>query len=250
MNKNWKDNFPMDGRYYEADSGILYCGDSNGLLDKISDNAVDLILTDPPYGVAGKLDKPDIIKKYQDRFFDLDTILGQSYRILKDNTRMYMFVAQKRLLEILFVIDKSDFKFHQKLIWHKPNLVGGSYYKNYDFRNVYEELVLLHKGRPLKLKKCENHNIDILKYTAPQSNYNQDKKYRIHQKPLDLMKHLICVSTNEGDIVLDMFVGSGTTLIASELLNRRWIGIDIDEEACKISKERLEKVIKNNKGLF
>ena len=60
------------------------------------------------------------------------------------------------------------------------------------------------------------------------------------QKPLKLMEYLLKVCSNENDIVLDCFAGSGSTLVACEKLNRKWIGIEINEEYCEIVKQRIK----------
>ena len=63
------------------------------------------------------------------------------------------------------------------------------------------------------------------------------------EKPLKLIKHLIKVNLNEGEILLDMFMGSGTTAVASEILNRKWIGIEISSEYCALIKRQVEKAL-------
>ena len=70
------------------------------------------------------------------------------------------------------------------------------------------------------------------------------------QKPILLLEQIIRISTDENDVVLDPFCGSGTTLVASKLLNRNYIGIDLAEEAISITKQRLETIIKTSSNLL
>jgi len=239
---SWKDIFPKENRYFETKNGILYCGDCLEILKEFPKESVDLILTDPPYGVNSK-ELNGI--NYKDEFYDVKNISKEFFRILKNNTRAYVFTAQKTFIDVVNAFEDAEFKLHQTLIWFRPNLAGGTKKKTYDFTSVYEQILNLHKGKPPKIKKVnEFKNFDVLKYAQPQSNFKIDKRYHIHQKPLKLIEHLILVSTTENDLVLDPFSGSGTTLVACEKLNRRWIGIEINEKYCEIIKKRIKEVIK------
>jgi site-specific DNA-methyltransferase (adenine-specific) len=90
------------------------------------------------------------------------------------------------------------------------------------------------EGKPL-----DNMWTDIL----PLRSHSSEGTGYPTQKPQELLERIIQASTNEGDVVLDAFCGSGTSLVAAQKLGRRWIGIDISPTACKISAERLEKYI-------
>jgi len=237
---SWKDFFPKRGRYFETDSGILYCGDCIEILREFPGESIDLILTDPPYGVNSK--EANGID-YKDRFYDVGKVSRELFRILKNNNRAYIFTAQKTFIEVVKEFENSRFKLHQTLIWFRPNLAGGTKKKTYDFTSVYEQILNLHKGKPAKLKKVEGfNNLDVLKYTQPQSNLKKDRRFHVHQKPLKLIEHLIAVSTDRHNLVLDCFAGSGTTLVACERLDRRWIGIEVNPEYCEIAKRRLLEI--------
>lgn len=73
-------------------------------------------------------------------------------------------------------------------------------------------------------------------------NFYDERKLHICQKPLKLMQRIILTATNEGDVVLDPFVGSGTTCVAAHMLNRRYIGIDNNQEYCEIARKRLAAI--------
>jgi len=237
---SWKDKFPKENRYYETENGILYCGDCLEIIKEFPKESADLILTDPPYGVnSNETNGID----YKDEFYDVCKVSKELFRVLKNNTRAYVFTAQKTFINVVKGFEKNGFELHQTLIWFKPNLAGGTKKKVYDFTSVYEQILNFHKGKPVRIKRVDGfNNFDVLRYTQPQSNFKTDKRYHIHQKPLKLIGHLVVVSTNEYDLILDPFAGVGTTLVACEKLNRRWIGIEINEKYCEIAKKRFNLI--------
>ncbi len=238
---SWKDIFPKESRYFETENGILYCEDCLEVMREFPAQTIDLIVTDPPYGVGS--DESNGID-YTDTYFNVGIFNDLSFKLLKNNTRMYIFIAQKTLLKTIEGL--SNFNLHQILIWHKPNFVGGGK-RTFDFTNSYEFILLFHKGKPQpldnprRISKNYLSNSDVLRYTQPQSNFKIDKRVHIHQKPLRLIEHLIIASSAEGDIILDPFMGSGTTALACERLNRRWIGIEINIEYCEKARRRIEE---------
>ena len=212
---SWKDNFPKANRYFETENGILYKGDSLEIMKTFPKESIDLVLTDPPYGVgSNETNGVD----YIDNYFNVNEVSDVLFNLLKENTRLFCFIAQKTLFQTIYDFDKQ-FDFHQILVWHKPNFAGGGK-KVYDFTSSYELILLFHKGKPNKLsnpRKVSDEylsNSDVLKYTQP------------------------------NDLVLDPFVGSGTTVVACEKLNRRWIGIELNEEYCEIAKQRILNLVR------
>jgi len=117
------------------------------------------------------------------------------------------------------------------------------------------------KPRQSKMKSSKNTCYGDLKYYSGDILY---KRYPINiiefdksghdnmlfhptQKPVSLMEYLTKTYTNDGDTILDFTIGSGTTAIACERLNRRWIGIEIEEKYCEIAKERIERELQQKK---
>jgi len=233
---SWKDKFPKENRYFETDSGILYNMDCLDLLPILPQESIDLIVTDPPYGV-GSNEKNGI--GYKDKFYDVNKISKCFYNVLKDNSRAYVFTAQKTFIDVVETFENNGFCLHQTLIWFRKNLAGGTKKKTYDFTSSYEQILNLHKGKPQPLKK--EHLVDVFEFLQPQSNYSFDKRFHVHQKPLKLIEHLIYVSTEEDDIVFDPFAGSGTTAVAAEKLGRKWIAVEIQSEYCQIIKNRIKQ---------
>ena len=117
------------------------------------------------------------------------------------------------------------------------------------------------KGKSYKNKEIKNQNYGKFEYTDDIRKGSTDKyptsilsfqkphpSKQIHptEKPLELMEWLIKTYTNEGDVVLDFTYGSGTTLVACEKLNRKWVGIEMNEEYCEITKNRIIDIKSNN----
>jgi len=145
----WKDKFPKENIYFETENGILYKANNKDILPYIDNKIIDLVITDPPYGVNSfELNGID----YIDTFYDVDFISKELYRILKDNTRCYIFTAQKTLINVINGFIKNGFKLHQILVWYRPNLAGGTNKRTYDYTSTYENILNFHKGSPNKLK--------------------------------------------------------------------------------------------------
>jgi len=109
-----------------------------------------------------------------------------------------------------------------------------------DFAYDYEPIFVIKIGNP-KLKIKGKHGC-ILKYTKPQSNFKKDKLIHPTQKPLELVKKIIKISSNESDIILDPFLGSGTTVVACKELGRKYIGIEINPKYCEIARRRIRAI--------
>ena len=197
---------------------------------------IDLIITDPPYYVIpkGKTTSKGKDEFTWDDFKDIDNFLKFTeswfnlyYNILDDDSFMYIFWSQKYLKEGLNLFNPS-----RTILWHYKNLVLGG---NGDFCYDYEPIFVIKKGNP-KLKPGKYSS--ILEFTKPQSNFKKDRLQHPTQKPLELIKYLIEISSPKGTI-LDMFGGSGTTALASKMLGYNSIYIEKNSKYYQIAQERL-----------
>lgn len=203
------------------------------ILRQLPDKCIDLVLTDVPYGVVNrpdnglrKLEKgcADVVD------FDLSIVLKVITRITKGS--VYIFCGTEQVSEIRSFLIDAGFS-TRLLIWEKTNpspMNGESIWLSGVECCVYGKL----PGATFN-EHCKN---TVLRY--PVCGY----KNKIHktQKPLELFSYLIKVSSNENDIVLDCFSGSGTTAVACHNLRRRFICIEKDPDYWAASVERLEKV--------
>ncbi|MCK5321438.1 site-specific DNA-methyltransferase, partial [Candidatus Pacearchaeota archaeon] len=111
----------------------------------------------------------------------------------------------------------TKFKIRHLVVWKKHNFGLG-----WAFRHQYELILVLEKGKP-------KYNFKNFSDVQTCSHINHNKETHPHEKPLDLLKKMILHSSEEGDVVLDPFAGSGSTCKACGGLGRKWIGIELDE---------------------
>ena len=213
----------------------LLHGDCLELMKDIPDGSVDLIVTDPPYLKAystgyRKNTKRKDTEILNDREFDLDNLLQEYKRLLKEDGHMYMFGCWQTSDKFKQKLEKY-FKIKSKLIWVKNNWSAGDLFWTYG--QSYEEIWYATNGRK---KLNGKRDRDCLFYDRVAGK----KQLHLNQKPTDLIEFLINKSSKEGDLVLDTFMGSGTTGVACLNTNRNFIGIELDENYFNIAKERIE----------
>lgn len=230
----------------------IYCGDCLELMKQLEDNLIDLIVTDPPYAIlgvnSGYRQKWDTFPSLKNYIKFSKKWIKESYRILKNNSQVYIFWSQKYIHEFYNIIEQTDFEIKRQLIWFHPNL---SKITNKMWLWKYDPIFFLTKGK-IKKFNCrflKNENSDVLTYAKPQSNFKRDFRFHPTSKPTELIELLIKISSNEKDLILDPFVGGGTTIVASIQQRRNFIGFEKEPKYCKISEARINK-IKQQKTLL
>jgi site-specific DNA-methyltransferase (adenine-specific) len=222
----------------------LYNEDCLKILKNINDESIDLIVTDPPYkltkrgssGTMGGYWKGQKAKQgtvFNNNDIEIKDYIYELYRVLKEKSVLYIMCNNKNLQDMLNEGIKAGFHFVKSLIWEKGNKICGTYYMG-----CYEYILLFRKGGHRPIKKCGTP--DILKIPIRKIKDEKGKNLHDTEKPVELMKILIENSSDEKDIVLDPFMGIGTTGIACKETNRNFIGIEIDEKYFNIAKERIE----------
>lgn len=224
----------------------LFNDDCMNVLPTIPDESVDLIVSDIPYNIGcvggGKNpNRPTGILTYENaqkgKMFDHNTIkfneyLPELYRVLKQKTHAYLMINARNLAELQTEAEKVGFKFQQLLVWHKNNATPSKWYLN-----QCEFILMLRKGGERYINDMGYTNV----LRTPNIIGN---KLHPTQKPTMLMQTMVSQSSNEGDIVLDPFMGSGSTGIASKILNRKFIGIEIDKKYFDIAENRIKNEYK------
>ncbi len=249
----------------------LYNGDCLKIMDKLAEEhiKVDAIITDPPYGInyqsnwkrnGEKLDKikNDINLDWFQEFSDM------AYKILNDNSALYCYSRADVFPKMYECFINSGFNFKNLLVLQKGQK-GGNGDLQAQFANDCELVIYLNKGRR-KFNKTElvktdgrkgakpyrvrlpNVWFDTSYNTYPKStvNVSNQKGAIVHptEKNVEAIEWKIKISTNEKNLILDPFMGSGTTGVACKNLNRNFIGIEIDEKYFNMAKERIESIQK------
>lgn len=210
----------------------LLNGDCLELMKDIPDESVDMILTDPPYGMnfqSGHRKEKHKKIKNDNNLQWLEEFIDLSYKKLKDNGVLYCFCSYHKIDVFKSVIEKK-FKFKNILVWEKNNTSMGDL--KGDFAPKIEFVLFATKGRPLIRGK---RDANIFKFNRTKNSLHPT------QKPVDLLEYLIEKFSDENMMVLDPFMGSGSTGVACKNTNRDFIGIELDEEYFNIAKERIEK---------
>ena len=221
--------------YYNHNGITIYHGDCREILPTLG--PIDLVLTDPPYGInyvtAWRLrGDPLRVPVANDCSLNVFADAWQAiYGALRDGSHWYVFASPLRISEVEAITGKPK----HILAWDKGN--GGTVGDlTCGFGESWEAIFYGMKGRrPLNGKRPR---------TVIRKDWNPTRD-PVHPtvKPVSLLSQIISWSSDVGEIILDPFMGSGTTLRAAKDLNRRAIGIEIEEKYCEIATRRLEQEV-------
>ena len=219
--------------YYKDDYITIFHGDCRFILPELRE--IDIIATDPPYGVS--------YKKTGEPYMIGDTVnifpyfMPLARQCLKNTGAVYIFSSTTKLTEILPLF-QTYFKLHSLIIWDK--VIGQIPRQMSHYKLRYEPILYGSMG----LHHLNTYQDDIVQCPIDRGNC------RVHptQKPIKVIQYLLENSTEKNSLVLDPFVGSGTTLIACKRLGIQGIGIEIEEKYCEIAAKRVsqEMMMPNN----
>jgi DNA modification methylase len=217
-------------------------GNSITKLKPLENDSIDLVLTDPPYGIdynnnrreVSRLSTEQGISNDKDNLELLNEVAKEACRVLKPGRHLYWFGRADVIFPQIEMLKNSGFTVKNVLIWLKNNHGTGDLL--YSYASRYEVCVYAIKdarknslwnkdqNRPLIEVDGISRHDDILEF----SKVSSGDLIHDHQKPLELLHFLLSKSSYEGETVLDPFAGSGSTLIASLLAGRKAIGFEID----------------------
>lgn len=234
----------IDKKQYNA-SYHIYNKDCLEVLKNIPNESIDLIATDPPYpttsrgsaGNSGGMLQKDINKK--GKVFTYNNInckeyAPEFYRILKDGSHCYVMTNHINLIDMLNTFTNVGFHFIKSLIWDKGNKIMGQYYMS-----QFEYILFFRKGKGKRINNCGTS--DILSIPNKKTKDENGKNIHDTEKPIELMEVLVNNSSQENELIIDPFMGVGSTGLACIKNNRNFIGIEIDENYFNIAKSRLEE---------
>lgn len=236
----------------------LYNGDCLEVMRSIANNSIDLVATDCPYKIVSggcrkipkdgeretsgilthrhkdnkRTDWVDAVrtgKMFANNDIEFKDWLPDVYRVLKDKSHCYIMVNSRNLAELQKQAELAGFKFQNLLMWDKGNVTPNRWYMQ-----GFECILMLRKGGAKNINNLGSSN--ILKVPNIIGN-----KTHPTEKPIDLMRILIENSTQPNEIVLDPFMGSGSTIIACLNTNRKGIGIELDKHYFDVATKRINE---------
>lgn len=239
----------------------IICADCLTFMKDIPDKSIDLIITSPPYNLGIDYDNYNDNQELNDYLLGQEKILRECFRILKDGGRLAWQVPSITQEKMYFPLNswtsmkclEIGFEQRAEIIWLKEQIPSrtawGSFNSPSDNKILpsWEYIELFSKGN----KKIQHEGTTDL----DKNNFIEwtNGLWRIQPQtisvghpapfPIDLPKRIIQMNTYVGDIVLDCFLGSGTTAVACKQLNRNYIGIEISEKYCEIARQRLRQGI-------
>ena len=230
----------------------LYHGDCLEIVDKLmkQEVKVDSIITDPPYNISRAnnfhtMGRAGIDFGEWDKDFDLTSWIATCEPLLKKGGNIVIFNDWKNMSHIVESLENNGFEIKDLIRWKKTNPMP----RNRDRRFItdYEVAVwAVKKGSKWTFNRLSDT------YERPEIVCGvTSKSEKINgghptQKPIEVMEWLINRLTNEGDFVLDPFMGSGSTGVACMNTNRKFIGVELDENYFNIAKNRIEEAQNNN----
>lgn len=228
----------------------LYNDDCLNVLKNIESESVDLVVTDCPYHIVsggctniprrdecgGMFNRRNAFiredvtsgKLFENNDIEFKDWLPEVYRVLKQGTHCYIMINARNLKDLQIEAEKVGFEFQNILIWYKQNATPNRYYLN-----AYEMILMLKKGSARNINNMGCKNVLEIQNIL-------DGKTQPTEKPVRLNEMLIANSSNEGELVLDPFMGTGSCGVAAKKLKRDFIGIEIDKKYFDIAKNRIE----------
>ena len=221
----------------------LFNDDCMNILSRLEDKSIDLVIIDPPYSIATSggggsfgTDKRSYHKSIQELSYGIkNCVLEELCRVMK-KINIYIWCNKEQLKQYMdFFIEKGCKP--ELLTWHKTNPVptcNNKYLSDTEYLLFFREKGVKLFGSYATKKKY---------YISPTNKKDKDRYRHPTIKPLSILKNLVLNSSNEGDIVLDCFMGSGSTGVACLETNRRFISVEIEKEYFSVANERINETL-------
>ena len=231
-------------------------------MNQMEEKSVDLIFADPPYNMqlGDGLTRPDntTVNGVDEEWDSFESIraydeytkkwMTAARRILKDDGAIWVIGSYHNIFRVGYILQDLGFWILNDIIWDKTNPMPN--FRGTRFTNAHETLIWAAKSPKSKYKfnyelmKSLNNNKQMKDVWESSLTKPSEKKQGSHptQKPVAILERIILASTDEGDLILDPFNGSGTTGIVANKLNRKYIGIDKEKEYLELTIRRKENI--------
>lgn len=220
----------MGGFFPSAVNGIL-TGDCQELSVVLPDECADMVLTDPPFGIGFKYngyeDSPEL-------YIDLlQWTIAEANRVIRPGGLCFVFVGQPRLMEVLplFPTGSRIFVSCKNFVQVRPTAVQFAW-----------DPVVFWAKEGLKLKEYKGRDWYVADTTPSSFTGANLAKFHPCPRPLDVITYMIDHFCPEQGLVVDFFMGSGTTAVAAKMTGRHWWGCEIDPEMARLARERVDGV--------
>lgn len=224
----------------------IVCGDVLDVLPAIHSASIDLVCTDPPYNLGKDYGKTVDLKAWHEYEAFTFRWLTECKRVLKPNGSIYVFMGVRFISKLFSMLEEMEFLFNGWITWHYTQGMG----RTKGFSPRHEDILYFTKS------KTFTFNLDDVR--VPQKYYRErnnmiganpgdvwsfshvhycaaERKPHPTQKPEGAIERIIRASSNEGDVVLDPFMGSGTTARVARVLNRRFVGVEINPQYVELA---------------
>jgi len=246
-------------KIYFENARLKIINDNVLTTSEIKKSSIDFIVTSPPYNVDIKYNNHDDKLSYEDYLAFSQKWMARCFDWLKDDGRFCLNIPldknkdgqQSVGADLTSIAKQIGFKYHSTVVWNEGNISRRTAWGSWmSARAPYviapvELIVILYKKDWKKLSGSGISDItrdEFMEWTSGIWTFQGESKKKIGHPapfPVELPRRCIKLFSYVDDVVLDPFVGSGTTLVAAALNNRKAVGIDIDIEYCKLAKSRL-----------
>jgi site-specific DNA-methyltransferase (adenine-specific) len=231
----------------------IITGDALTELKTVETGSVDLIIADPPYNLGKNYGNNHDVRGFEEYLHFSESWLREAHRVLAKDGTLYVFMGFRFISYLYDILDqKLGMFFNSWITWHYTQGMG----RTKGFSPRHDDILMFTKSREFKF------NLDAVrvpqKYYRERNNMiganpgdmwefshvhysNPEREDHPTQKPEALVARMVLASSDEGDLVLDPFSGSGTTARVCQILNRRCIGIELNPVYAQLTKERLQK---------
>lgn len=229
----------------------IITGDAISELKKLESNSVDLVIADPPYNLGKDYGNNHDIQGFDEYLVFSHNWLSQAHRVLKPSGTLYVFMGFRFISYLYNIVDRElGMFFNSWIVWHYTQGIG----KTRGFSPRHDDILMF--------TKTENFKFNLDEVRVPQKYYrernnmrganpgdvwmfshvhycNENRQNHPTQKPEGLIERMVLASTDENDLVVDPFSGSGTTLRVCQQLNRNAVGVEINPEYVQMTEGRL-----------